>query len=34
MAKQPDNERHLQAALEDQLHCYLAPDFFRIWMSK
>ena len=34
MAKQPAYECHLQAALEDQLHCYLAPDFFRIGMSK
>ena len=34
MAKQPAYECHFQAALEDQLRCYLAPDFFRIWMSK
>ena len=33
-AKQPADERHLEAAPADQLKSYLAPDFFRIGMSK
>lgn len=33
-AKQPDYEGDGKAALEDQFHCYLAPDFFLIEMSK
>ena len=34
MAKQPDYKCDGKTTLEDQFHCYLAPDFFLIEMSK
>lgn len=33
-AKQPAGEADPKAIPADQFRCYLAPDFFRIWMSK